>query len=57
MRERDRIDSTRLVAPLRAATDAVVVDSTQLEIEQVVERVVHLASTGGGARAEERAPA
>ncbi|MBM3122893.1 MAG: (d)CMP kinase, partial [Chloroflexi bacterium] len=38
MRERDRIDSTRLVAPLRAATDAVVVDSTQLEIEQVVER-------------------
>lgn len=57
MRERDRIDSTRLVAPLRAATDAVVVDSTQLEIDQVVERVWELASTGGGARAKENASA
>jgi len=48
MRERDHIDSTRQVAPLRAAADAVVVDSTQLEIDQVVERVWQLA---GGARA------
>lgn len=57
MRERDRIDSTRQVAPLRAAPDAVVVDSTQLEIDQVVERVWHLASRGSGPRAEEKAPA
>lgn len=57
MRERDRIDSTRLVAPLRAAADAVVVDSTQLEIDQVVERVWQLASRGGEARSGEKAPA
>jgi cytidylate kinase len=43
MRERDRIDSTREVAPLRAATDAVVVDSTSMAVEQVVERVGQLA--------------
>lgn len=43
MRERDRIDSTRQVAPLRAAADAIVVDSTQLAIDQVVERVWQLA--------------
>lgn len=57
MRERDRIDSTRQVAPLRAAADAVVVDSTQLEIDQVVERVWQLAGGARGARAEEQVPA
>ena len=39
MRERDRIDSTREVAPLKAASDAVVVDSTSMSVEQVVEQV------------------
>ena len=43
MRERDRIDSTRPVAPLRAAADAVVLDSTRLDVDQVVERVWRLA--------------
>lgn len=57
MRERDRIDSTRQVAPLRAAADAVVVDSTQLEIDQVVERVWQLAGGARGARAEGQVPA
>ncbi len=57
MRERDRIDSTRQVAPLRAAADAVVVDSTQLEIDQVVERVWQLAGGARGARADEQVPA
>jgi cytidylate kinase len=42
MRERDRIDSTRPHAPLRPAPDAVVIDSTDLAIEQVVERAVDL---------------
>jgi cytidylate kinase len=42
MRERDRIDSTRAHAPLRPAPDAVVIDSTDLTIEQVVERAVQL---------------
>ena len=40
--ERDRIDSTRDVAPLRAAEDAVVIDSDQLNIQQVFERVLAL---------------
>ncbi|HSK66041.1 MAG TPA: (d)CMP kinase [Anaerolineales bacterium] len=37
--ERDRIDSTRDVAPLKAAEDAVVLDSDQLSVDQVFERV------------------
>jgi len=43
--ERDRRDSTRAVAPLKPAPDAVVIDSTGLTIEQVVDRVMAL---GGG---------
>lgn len=39
---RDRIDSSREVAPLRAADDAIVVDTTQMSIEQVLERVLEL---------------
>ena len=42
MRERDRIDSQRKAAPLRAADDAVVIDTTKLVVEQVVEQVLHL---------------
>jgi cytidylate kinase len=42
VRERDRIDSTRAVAPLRAADDAVVVDSDQLSADEVFERVLAL---------------
>lgn len=41
--ERDRIDSTRDVAPLRAAEDAIVLDSDQLSADQVFERVLALA--------------
>jgi cytidylate kinase len=40
--ERDRIDSTRDVAPLKAADDAVIVDSDQLNIDQVFEKVLAL---------------
>jgi len=47
MRERDRIDSTREVAPLKTASDAVIVDSTYLSVEQVVERVWGLAGGRG----------
>ena len=39
---RDRIDSTRDVAPLRAAEDAIVLDSDQLSADQVFERVLAL---------------
>lgn len=40
--ERDRIDSTRDIAPLKAADDAVVIDSDQLNAEQVYEQVLAL---------------
>lgn len=40
--ERDRIDSTRDVAPLKAAEDAVVLDSDQLNADEVFERVLAL---------------
>ncbi len=45
--ERDRRDSTRAVAPLKPAEDAVILDSTGLSIEAVVERVMaELAARG-----------
>ncbi len=37
---RDNIDSTRKVAPLKKADDAVYIDTTKLSIEQVVEKVL-----------------
>ncbi len=42
VRERDRIDSTRDIAPLRAAEDAAVIDSDDLDIEQVFEKIRQL---------------
>lgn len=41
---RDKIDSEREVAPLRKASDAVEIDTTSLSINDVVERIVNLAS-------------
>lgn len=38
--ERDRSDSTRAVSPLTQATDAVVIDTTGVPIEDVVDRVM-----------------
>jgi len=38
--ERDRRDSTRPIAPLRRADDAMVVDSSNLEVSEVVEAIV-----------------
>lgn len=40
---RDRADSTRLVAPLRPAADALLLDTTQLSLDDQVARVVALA--------------
>ena len=42
---RDRADSTRAVAPLKAAADAVLLDTTRLSLEQQVQAVVALART------------
>ena len=38
--ERDRTDESRAVGPLRPADDAVVVDTTDLSIEEVVEKLL-----------------
>jgi CMP/dCMP kinase len=38
--ERDRRDSSRPIAPLKRAADAIVVDSSELAIEQVVDHIV-----------------
>jgi CMP/dCMP kinase len=40
---RDRLDSTRSAAPLRTADDAVTIDTTGLDADQVIERVAALA--------------
>jgi cytidylate kinase len=40
--ERDRIDSTRDVAPLKAAEDAVVLDSDKLNADEVFEQILAL---------------
>ncbi len=42
MAERDRFDKTRSVSPLSAAPDAVVIDTTELTIAQVVEKVLEV---------------
>lgn len=45
--ERDRRDSTRAVAPLVPAVDAIVVDSTSLGIDEVVDRIMAEARARG----------
>jgi CMP/dCMP kinase len=44
IRERDRRDRTRALSPLRPAPDAVVIDSTSLTLDQVIERVEGIVS-------------
>lgn len=57
---RDRADETREVAPLKAADDALIIDTTELSLQAVIERVIEMieavrqtsgarrATTGGG---------
>jgi len=40
--ERDRLDRSRTVAPLRAADDAIVIDSTALDPQAVVDRMLEV---------------
>ncbi len=42
IRSRDIADSTRPIAPLRPAEDAVILDSTSIDLEAVVEHVLEL---------------
>jgi cytidylate kinase len=48
VRRRDHIDSTRQVAPLRAAADAVILDSDGLSISQVLVRTLEMVSRDAG---------
>lgn len=45
--ERDERDRNRAVAPLRPAEDAVIIDTTELSIEAVLDRVLQQASDRG----------
>ncbi len=53
--ERDARDRGRAIAPLKPAEDAVVIDSTQMTIDEVVTQVMSLVSDHGFGRAAERA--
>jgi cytidylate kinase len=48
MTERDRRDSTRVDSPLKAADDAIMVDSTGLSIDEVFERMMTAIENRGG---------
>ncbi len=39
LKNRDKVDSTRKVAPLKVADDAIVIDSTNLTISQIVDKI------------------
>jgi CMP/dCMP kinase len=43
LKERDRIDTTRAIAPLKKADDAVVIDTTHLSVADQVKKVCDLA--------------
>ncbi len=49
LRRRDEYDSSRADSPLRPAADAVIVDSTDLDRDAVIERVLELARDTVGA--------
>jgi cytidylate kinase len=40
--QRDRNDSTRAVAPLKAADDAVRIDTTELTLDEVIEKMLNV---------------
>lgn len=42
MIRRDQIDSSRAASPLRPADDAIILDTTDLTVEQVLERILNL---------------
>jgi len=48
MLERDRFDSTRQIAPLKPAGDAIVISTDDLDIDQVLEKIIGLLEDGYG---------
>jgi cytidylate kinase len=47
LQRRDRLDSTRATSPLTPASDASVLDTTDMSVEEVVDAVVGLAEEAG----------
>ncbi|EGD53761.1 (d)CMP kinase [Gordonia neofelifaecis] len=47
---RDHLDSTRAVSPLRAADDAVLVDTSDMTLDQVIDRLAELVAERIGVR-------
>ena len=43
---RDRVDTNRPVAPLKPATDAIIIDTDNLELDEVVERIAGMVGSG-----------
>ncbi len=56
VRRRDRLDSRRTASPLRTAADAVRLDTTELDLDAVVARLVRLATDRGLLRSTSEAP-
>jgi cytidylate kinase len=50
MRQRDHIDSNRAVAPLRPADDAIILNSDNLDADQVLAVVLNWARTGADSK-------
>jgi CMP/dCMP kinase len=49
VRRRDHLDSTRAVSPLRAASDAVIVDTSDMTEEAVIAHLLELVEQRDGA--------
>jgi cytidylate kinase len=47
---RDRVDTERAVAPLRSAPDAIVIDTDNLDVDDVVNEIVRYVEKGQRAR-------
>jgi CMP/dCMP kinase len=50
VKRRDHLDSTRAVSPLRAADDALVVDTSTMTEPEVITRLLELVQQRAGAR-------
>ncbi len=46
IKKRDKADTNRAIAPLRPANDAIVIDSTNLSFQEVVEKIIDIIHEG-----------
>jgi cytidylate kinase len=56
MRARDQQDSQRKIAPLTASPDALIIDSTSLTVDGVVDRIIERMAFAGASRPAGRKP-